>query len=46
LPAGGGALVFEAGDGADDREWPIQVKQLMSDVPNIGKKPSRSDSDI
>jgi len=36
--------VFEAGDGADDREWPIQVKQPMSDVPNLGKKTPRSDS--
>jgi len=35
-----GALVFEAGDGADDRERPIQVKRPMSDVPNLGKKNS------
>jgi len=33
--------VFEAGDGADDREWPIQIKRPMSDVPNLGKKNSK-----
>ena len=33
-----GALVFEAGDVADDREWLILVKRPMSDVLNLGKK--------
>ena len=30
--------MFQAGNGADDRERPIQVKQPMFDVPNLGEK--------
>jgi len=38
--------VFEAGDEVDDRERPIQVKRPMADVPNLGKKTQRSDSNV